>query len=78
MPNLGADPVSTPAEYRERAAECVHFSRATRSPRGKALYVALAQAWLKLARQIEAREERDPGVMFGGGDARPPDFARPH
>ena len=42
-------------EYRERAAECLSLSRRTDDPVVKALYLKLAQSWVTLADQVEAR-----------------------
>jgi hypothetical protein len=42
-------------EYRERAAECLSLIRRTDDPVVKALYVKLAQSWVTLADQVEAR-----------------------
>jgi hypothetical protein len=42
-------------EYRERAAECLSWSRRTDDPVVKALYLKLAQSCATLADQIEAR-----------------------
>ena len=42
-------------EYRERAAECLSLSRRTDDPVVKALYLKLAQSWVTLAAQVQAR-----------------------
>jgi hypothetical protein len=47
--------VSTPAEYREQAAECLRLSSAANDPGAKADYVTLAQAWIALASLVEGR-----------------------
>ena len=45
--------MSTPAEYREHAAECLRLGSAASDPDAKAHYVAIAQAWMSLASIIE-------------------------
>ena len=45
--------VSTPAEYRQHAAECLRLSGETNDPEAKTNYVSLAQAWVALAGQVE-------------------------
>ena len=45
--------MSTPAEYREHAAECLRLSSGAGDPGAKAQYLLLAQAWIGLASMIE-------------------------
>jgi hypothetical protein len=54
-------------EYRERAAECLSLSRRTDDPAIKAVYLKLAQSWVTLASQVEARPSVDLTLM--GDDA---------
>ena len=64
--------MSTPAEYRKRAAECLRLSRGKDNPDLKALYVGLAQAWVKLAQQVESRLNGYLGIIPADDG---PDFA---
>jgi len=64
--------VSTPAEYRKRAAECLRLSRGKDNPDLKALYVGLAQAWVTLAQQVESRLNGYLGIIPADDG---PDFA---
>jgi len=47
--------VSTPAEYRQRAAECLRLSATTNDPEVRTILVTLAQSWVALAGQVEGR-----------------------
>ena len=40
-------------EYRRHAAECLLLADDTSDPKNKLLLVAMAQAWLRLARRAE-------------------------
>jgi hypothetical protein len=52
----GARPVmSTPAEYKDHAAECVQAAGKAESNTHKALFLMMAEAWIKLADQVEGR-----------------------
>ncbi len=49
-------------DYRRHAAECIRLARNIESQRDKALLLAMADAWRRLAKQVEDRnpEERSP------------------
>jgi len=51
--------LSGPAEYRQSAAECLRLARETDQSATKALYLQMAQAWIKLADDIETRRADD-------------------
>jgi hypothetical protein len=50
---VGGDPSMTINEYRRYAAECVLIADGMTSPGHKVSLLAMAQAWLKLARRSE-------------------------
>jgi hypothetical protein len=43
-------------DYQYRAAECLRLARGTGNPTNKALLLEMAQTWVKLAEQAQARE----------------------
>jgi hypothetical protein len=47
-------------EYQRRAAQCLRLARTTNDPTNKALLLEMAQAWVRLAHQIQARTEPPP------------------
>jgi hypothetical protein len=49
------------AQYRSEAAECLAAARATAGHNSKALFLMMADAWIQLADQVEARAQ--PGVI---------------
>ena len=49
-------PMTTPAEYREIAAECLDAMRATTSPEVRAELLRLALRWEEIAEEIERRQ----------------------
>jgi hypothetical protein len=51
--------LSGPAEYRQSAAECLRLAQQTDDSGSKALYFQMAQAWIKLADDIETRPADD-------------------
>ena len=54
--------MSSPSEYRDRAAECVRAAQATESPGSNALYLTMAEIWVRLADQAESlRRQSRPG-----------------
>ena len=55
--------LSGPAEYRQSAAECLQLARQTDESATKALYLQMAQAWIKLADDIETRRAADAVIM---------------
>jgi len=48
--------MSLQAEYRNQAAECLAAARAAENHGSKALYLMIANAWVKLADQIDVRQ----------------------
>jgi hypothetical protein len=52
--------VSWSAQYRSEAAECLAAARATKRHNRKALFLMMADAWIRLADQVEARSQ--PGA----------------
>ena len=57
--------LSGPAECRQSAAECLRLARETDDSGSNALYLQMAQAWIKLADEIETRPARD-ALAFQG------------
>jgi len=51
--------LSGPAEYRQSAAECLRLALETDESPTKVLYLQMAQAWIKLADDIETRRADD-------------------
>ena len=47
-------------KYKDQAAVCVRFARETDDVSDRALLVAMAEAWVKLAEQAEIRESQPP------------------
>jgi hypothetical protein len=45
------------ARYRNEAAECLAAARATERHNRKALFLMMADAWVRLADQVEARAQ---------------------
>jgi len=41
-------------QYREHAAECLRSAQAAKTPASKALYLTMAEAWVRLADQGES------------------------
>jgi hypothetical protein len=52
--------MNSPSEYRDRAAECVRAAQATASPGSNALYLTMAEIWVRLADQAESRRHSGP------------------
>jgi hypothetical protein len=52
--------MNSPSEYRDRAAECVRAAQATASPGSNALYLTMAEIWVRLADQAESRRRSGP------------------
>jgi hypothetical protein len=50
--------VSSPAEYRRNAADCLWLARHTADSVSKALYLQMAQAWAGLAELVESEPAR--------------------
>ena len=61
-------------EYRRHAAECLLLADDTTDPKNKLLLVAMAQAWLRLARRAE--DTRD-FVYEPQAVGKPPQSASP-
>ena len=51
----GATLMSLQTEYRNQAAACLAAAHATENHGSKALFLMIANAWVKLADQLEAR-----------------------
>jgi hypothetical protein len=49
-------PMSLPGEYRNQAAECLAAARGAENRGSKALYLMIANAWVRLADELDARE----------------------
>jgi len=47
--------MSLMAEYRSQAAECLAAARTTKNHGSKALFLMIADAWVRLADQVEER-----------------------
>jgi hypothetical protein len=52
----------SPDEYRRHAAECLRIAENLGESRSKAGLIAMAQAWLQLARQAE--KNADTGLVY--------------
>jgi hypothetical protein len=44
--------VSTSEHYRHSAVDCLRLAQLTDDPQSKALYIAMAQAWVRLADMV--------------------------
>jgi hypothetical protein len=49
--------VTWSAQYRSESAECLAAARATERHNSKALFLMMADAWIRLADQVEARAQ---------------------
>ena len=47
--------MSSSGQYREHAAECLRSANAAKTPASKALYLTMAEAWVRLADQGESK-----------------------
>jgi hypothetical protein len=47
-------------ENRRHAAECVRLAQKARNPSDKALLLAMAESWLRLAEKARDRTTKDP------------------
>jgi hypothetical protein len=47
-------------EYRRHAGECVRLAQQTQNAKDKALLLAMADNWLRLAEQADTRTEKKP------------------
>ena len=56
--------MSTPDEYRRLAGDCLRAAKEASSHNSHVLYLTMAQAWIDLADQLEAR--RQSVVSFPG------------
>jgi hypothetical protein len=52
--------------YRSYAQECLHFASGMETPESKAVLIAMAETWLRLAGRAE-KNERGSGEAGGGG-----------
>ena len=55
-----SDPLTTPATYKEYAADCLTAMRAAMLPEVKALLLAMAQQWNEFAERAERRRFSQP------------------
>jgi hypothetical protein len=46
-------------EHRRNAAECVRIAKQTQDPNAKALLLTMADSWLKLAQEQEAKDSKE-------------------
>ena len=58
--NFPEDRVSTPATYKEYAADCLTAMRAAMLPEVRALLLAMAQRWNEFAERAEKRPPSPP------------------
>jgi hypothetical protein len=47
-------------EYRRHASECVRLAQSAHTSGDKALLLRMAESWLRLAEQVEKREQKKP------------------
>ena len=59
----GRDNTATIQDYQQRAADCLRLARSARNPGNKALFLEMAQTWVKLAEQAQAREIQPQPVL---------------
>lgn len=50
-------------EYRRHAGECVRLAQQTQNTKDKALLLAMAETWLRLAQQAESKEVRSAALL---------------
>jgi hypothetical protein len=55
--------MSAAQDYQHRAAECLRLARGTTNPTNKALLLEMAQTWVKLAEQAQAKESQARPVL---------------
>ena len=55
--------MSWSARYRSEAAECLAAARATEQRNSKALFLMMADAWVRLADQVEAKARPSAGAL---------------
>jgi hypothetical protein len=55
----GKGAMTAAENYRRNAEECVRIANKTKEPAAKALLLQMADSWLDLARDVEAREGRE-------------------
>ena len=60
--------MGTTQDHRKCAVECVAMARASKSDKDKALWLTLAQSWVRLADHV-ARMSTAEGGADGGADA---------
>ena len=59
--------MGTPQDHRKRAEECVAMAQAAQDRKDKALWLTLAQSWVRLAEQV-ARARGSQGDAANGDD----------
>ena len=55
--------MSWSARYRSEAAQCLAAARAAERRNGKALFLMMADAWVRLADQVEAKARPSAGAL---------------
>jgi hypothetical protein len=55
--------VTWSAQYRSEAAECLAAARATERHNSKALFLMMADAWVRMAEQLEARTQPNASTL---------------
>ena len=66
---VGDGVMGTPQDHRKRAEQCVAMARAADDHNDKALWLTLAQSWIRLAEHV-ARGRQPQSVTNGGEDVR--------
>ena len=46
-------------DHRRNASECLRMSQQTKDPTAKALLLTMAERWLRLAQEIEAKDDKN-------------------
>lgn len=60
--------MGTPQDHRKWAEECVAMAQAAGSPQDKALWLTLAQSWVRLAEHVTRAAEPVANVASDGAD----------
>jgi hypothetical protein len=66
----GRENMATIQDYQQRAVECLRLARSARNPGNKALFLEMAQTWVKLAEQAQAREIQAQPVLVRFAEMR--------
>jgi hypothetical protein len=57
-PRRGVEVVASWDDYRRHAADCVRLAQKAQNPRDKALLLAMAECWIRLAEEAAKRDQR--------------------